>query len=75
LDPFYQWSLFDRLRPSFGVLSWGPALDALDSVPLDLLDLSQGLSDPDAEFLVVYWKQNDNTYLRTSWGEVSWIQS
>jgi hypothetical protein len=75
LDPFYQWSLFDRLRPAFGVLPCGPALDALDSIPLDSLDLSQGLSDPDAEFLVVYWKRNDNTHLRTVWGEGSWMQS
>jgi hypothetical protein len=74
LDPLYQWLLFDRLRPAFGMLPWAPALSALDYVPLDSLDLSEGLSDPDAIFLIVYWKRNDRTRLKTSWGEVSWIQ-
>jgi hypothetical protein len=62
-------------RPALRALAWNIVLDALDPVPLDSFDFSEGCLTPMLDLLVVYYKRNWGTHLRSSCGEVSWIQS
>jgi hypothetical protein len=63
-----------KARPAFRALPWDAALDALDPVRRSVVDVSERLSDPDAESVGCLLEEGMQQ-IGGPVGEISWIHS